>query len=680
MGRSGIGWAAQHGWRKRFVAGSLLLLLTVTAASQADAKQEKGIGKRTLIQRIVEGKQFGDVVDSGEEPFFQLKTGPGEPFIRREDLAEAEGGRGDRRRSLAYFAQLTDFQLADEESPARVEFLDSDPSGTARSSWRPQEAFHPFAIDESLREVNSLATSPVRQGNGKSAKLHSAILTGDQADNQQFNETLWVRQLIEPGSSLDPGSGVNNYGAGGCDAVAQTALRQKNLDNEPNYVGVQDYEDFRRQEDYYDPDEPAGEFSNWPRYHGLMDRAQEPFITTGLKVPTYVVNGNHDSLMQGNEDANKAFEDIATGCFKVAASTSPSTLPVPDLGHLLTPAAGEFVPPDPKRRIVSKGEIRNIFSDGKQKDDHGFAFVDPEEDGPGAANGTAWYYAWNPKPGLRFIAIDTVSEGGNVQDSSEGNIDNPQFQWLRRELERASEKGKLIVLFGHHPVRSLISETPDENAPQCAGGYNEDGEYVGPDRDTQPRHNHAVNPGCDADDRPSTPLHHGDDLVELLHEFPHAIAYVPGHTHENRVTPFPDGDGGGFWELNTSAVADWPQQHRLIDLMDNRDGTLSIFSFVADHESHIGIPEPGRANPFSRRDLGALGRTFSFNDPQSERHEGSEGDPEDRNVELLIDDPRDDEQQQTAPRQSTSGGEDEPPIDMEVPSGGELPPLPDVGL
>ena len=54
----------------------------------------------------------------------------------------------------------------------------------------------------------------------------------------------------------------------------------------------------------------------WPAYPGLMDRAQLPFTPAGLDVPSYVTNGNHDGLVQGNEDGNAAFEDIATGCFK----------------------------------------------------------------------------------------------------------------------------------------------------------------------------------------------------------------------------------------------------------------------------------------------------------------------------------------------------------------------------
>src|SRR5947207_3314992 len=80
----------------------------------------------------------------------------------------AKPGREQRRRSLTYFAQLSDFQLADEESPARVEVLDGVNSFFG-AAWRPQEALMPYTIDASIRQVDSHLRSPFKQGNGKRA-------------------------------------------------------------------------------------------------------------------------------------------------------------------------------------------------------------------------------------------------------------------------------------------------------------------------------------------------------------------------------------------------------------------------------------------------------------------------------------------------------------------------------
>ena len=80
------------------------------------------------------------------------------------DLAAPKPGRERRRVSLAYFGQISDFQLADEESPARVEFLDPDPSGTASSAWRPQEALQVHQVDRVDPRDEPLPVEPVAAG------------------------------------------------------------------------------------------------------------------------------------------------------------------------------------------------------------------------------------------------------------------------------------------------------------------------------------------------------------------------------------------------------------------------------------------------------------------------------------------------------------------------------------
>jgi Ca2+-binding RTX toxin-like protein len=580
--------------------------------------------------------------------FETLVEGPGSPrVVRTLPTASALAGREDRRRSLVYLAQLTDFQLADEESPARVEFADRGPN----AAYRPQEAFEPWAIDYSFRQLNQFTpASPHPQGGGARAPMDLALVTGDQSDNQQFNETLWVRQLIEGGEPLTPNSGIkSDYAECRPENRAELLARETagEIPDEPTYMGVQDYDDLGFQApDFYDPDEPFGpQYGTFPTWQGLMDRAQSlTFTPVGLRrggapVPTYLSNGNHDGLVQGNENAIKAFEDIATGCFKAAASTG--TLPIgpnPDPNQLFSPGIGFAVrPDDPGRRFVDRVELKRIYSSGIQEDDHGFAFVDPAE--LAASGFSATYWVHDLKPGIRFVSIDTVSDGGVVQESSEGNVDDPQWQWLHGVLDRAEQDGKLVVVFGHHPIRSLVSHVPDEAAQPCSGHYDSNGSYSSPDE-----HGHDANPGCDLDPRESTPVHDGEELRALLSEHSNIVAYVAGHTHENKVLPCgsEDGcpDGGNWWELNTAAVADWPQQSRLIEVMDNNDGTLSIFGTLTDPGGPLAVPESGTpATGFGNDELASISHAVTFNDPQL--GDGTaEGAAQDQNVELLVDDPR----------------------------------------
>ena len=566
-------------------------------------------------------------------------------YLVRDPLGIAQGGREQRRRSLAYVTQMTDFQLADEESPARVEFADHG----ASSAWRPQEAMGPFALEATVRQINHFtAASPVPQADGSGNPMDFSLITGDQADNQQRNETLWVRDILEGGGSFNFNSGstdpatYTSPASPSCAAlVAQEGGVQGAIAEAAGYTGVQDYDDYDEGANpyYYDPDDVRGSWaaSGWPTYTGLMDRAQQLAISpAGLNAPFYVTNGNHDVLVQGNEDANQTFEQIATGCEKALGTTqtlTPSGSGDPDPNALTTPSQSMLVPPDERRQFVSKLQIKDIYGASGQDNAHGFGYVDPQENA--ASNGAASYYAWDPAetPGVRFISIDTNSEGGVVEQSSSGNIDDPQFRWLERELAAATQAGKLIVLFGHHPVRSLTSNAPDELASPCT---------------VNDEHGHDVNPGCDIDPRQSAPLHQGsttppgagESFVSLLGRYPNVVGYVAGHTHENNIDPFTRPDGSVWWSIETSAVIDWSQQSRLIELMDNRDGTLSIFGTIVDHASPGTAPAPGSAAGFGVGELASIGRTFAYNDPQGGPSGGGGGSDEDQNVELLVRDPR----------------------------------------
>jgi uncharacterized repeat protein (TIGR01451 family) len=204
-----------------------------------------------------------------------------------------------------------------------------------------------------------------------------------------------------------------------------------------------------------------------------------------------------------------------------------------------------------------------------------------------------------------------------------------------------------VVIFGHHPVGSLTFPNPDETAPACTAADS----VAGPP-DTLPPHDHDtpphdVNPGCDLDPRPSAPIHlgttnaGGESFVSLLDRFPNVIAYVAGHTHRHNLDVFErTSEDSAWWSIETSAVVDWPTQSRLIEVMDNRDDTLSIFGTVIDHASDATAPPDGSAAGFDANQLASIGRTLSYNDPQGGPPGGEGAEPGDRNAELLLFDPR----------------------------------------
>lgn len=606
-------------------------LATVAAAIPAVAIADPA-GKSTTRETIVRASGGG---------FVELRTRPGESHLVRTELTKPKSGRAQRRRSLLMFAQVTDPQVVDEMSPARIELV--DPAGAPlTAAHRPQEALGAWAFDAVVRNVNANRTSTIKPGKGARGRVRFAISTGDLADNQQHNETTWVRTVLD-GGRLDPHSGKAISAANPCpSATPEQVAAMNQAVAERRYTGVQDYGDYpgvtpdSRYAGFWDPDRAAptggGLYPSFPRYPGLLDRAQQPFTAAGLKVPWYAAFGNHDALVQGNAPASiSLIQTFSVGCLKpfptqgldpasVAGQTESqifSRLTDPAfLGPLL--AGGRLVPPDPDRRFLSKSDFKRALG-GKDRN-RGFGYQSSKV--RQATRGAMGYYAFNPSKGIRMIVLDTIAEGGGA----DGNLDHPQYRWLESELK--AHRDKLVLLSSHHTLETLDNDTPDEEAGACTA---------------------TLTVGCDADPQRSTPLHLGTtgkaNVKSLILKYPNVIAYVNGHTHRNEVIAHRKSGGrGGFFEINTASHIDWPQQSRTIEIMDNDDGTLSLFGTILDSAAPVKTPNPGTAgSAMSNTQLGSLARRLAANDPQSaattDNFDGR-GLRRDRNVELVIPDPR----------------------------------------
>jgi Calcineurin-like phosphoesterase len=602
---------------KRCKAVLLLAAVMALLGGGATAKSEPA-GRSTLDETIGLQAHGGLLVPV---------PGPGAGFaLRTSGSVRVASARSHRRRSLAFFAQLTDAQLADEMSPARLEFL--RPTTPFLGLWRPHEALGPQTFDQAVRNVNANALSRVSDGTGRRARLQFAIVTGDLSDNHQHNEIGWGVRLLE-GGRIDPFSGARIGPGNRCPGAPRGVVRRLNRAVAARrYTGVQDRDDWRgrppgTQGAFYDPDAPRGSFGALPRYPGLLERAQRPFRAEGLAMPWYATRGNHDAFVQGFVGA-RGNAAIATGCRKVMPVARPPAAPrVPhgwdSMRRLLARGRFEWVPPDPRRRFVSPQAFKRLHR--RTDRGHGFAMVAPGE--RRRSRGAASYYAWSPRRGLRVIALDTIAEGGG----STGNLDHPQYLWLRRQLTQAQRRDQLVVVYGHHSLETMRNPRPDEHAGPC-----------GP-----------AQLGCDQDARRSTPVHLGQrgraSLRALLLRFPNVILFVTGHVHYNRVFPHFRRGGTGFWQVTTASHMSYPQQTRLIELMDNGDGTLSIFGTVLDTAAPTVVPAAGTpAATMSNAQLGSISRLLGANvrgarSAAAATASGAGAQPA-GNVELVLRDPR----------------------------------------
>jgi hypothetical protein len=142
----------------KVVVSIAMLVAAAVGAAGALAAPSDTEGLATTEQRVV---------PAAPGAFRFLQLGPGESHLVREELGTANPGRVQARISLVYFGQLTDFQLADEESPARVEVIDplATPLGLPfEAAWRPWEALNPHIDEAMVRQMNQFtAREPDRR-------------------------------------------------------------------------------------------------------------------------------------------------------------------------------------------------------------------------------------------------------------------------------------------------------------------------------------------------------------------------------------------------------------------------------------------------------------------------------------------------------------------------------------
>jgi metallophosphoesterase (TIGR03767 family) len=336
------------------------------------------------------------------------------------------------------------------------------------------------------------------------------------------------------------------------------------------YEGVQASGDLN----YWHPDPKVQDLYKtqfgFPDASGFLEKALNEFNAVGAGFPWFTCYGNHDGLAQGNASANPAFEDIGTGGTKVIGPP-PGANPCSEFAGPAATGPSQPTTPDPDRRYVSKREWieKHLKSQGLPMG-HGLSPKNAEEN--------ILYYT-SDVGAVRWIVLDTVNPGG----FSEGSIGQRQLDWLRERLAEAQKERKLVMLFSHHGPRSLENpvQSPDPLDPETN----------------------------------DLPRHQRDAVLEVVNAFTCVIAWVNGHTHSNVITP-----QASWWDIGTAAHIDWPPQSRLVEVVDNNDGTLSIFTTIVDHDD-----DP----------IASFARELTGNDPQAGFSYGT-GKPEDRNTELLL--------------------------------------------
>ncbi|HLJ68118.1 MAG TPA: TIGR03767 family metallophosphoesterase [Chloroflexota bacterium] len=514
-----------------------------------------------------------DIATGTRGSYRRLVFGPPEERIGRRDLL-SDGTPGGRGESLLQFVQLSDLHTVDVESPGRFEFMEqfagvSDAFHLVLPAHRSHELLHTHAVDALFRAVNEIGGS-----RSTGAPLRLVICTGDLTDNVQGNELERFFALI------------------GGETVAPTreagAYRGVQASDWPNPL-------------YWHPDPLVDDLKRgwgFPTYPGLLERASQPFQAAGSRHPWLSVAGNHDLLVLGTALPTAVYERIVTGDAK-AVDLPPDfeverQLPrFVDEPECFLSGPSTPVPADTGRRPLSRRAFLQMHA-ARGAARHGFTPDNVETD-------TA-YYVQDLAPHARLIVLDTTNPAGHYQ----GSLDRSQLAWLEERLlevhsqyfdrdGRLATSGvedRLVVIASHHGLDTLINSRRRDGEERRVLGA---------------------------------------EVEALLHRFPNVALWVNGHVHRHTVTPRPDRSGraAGFWEVTTGSLIDWPGQGRLVELVLNAGGTLSILCTGIDHDAH---PDPRQATADGF--LPALHRELAANDPRLHFIAALEGHPEDRTVAL----------------------------------------------
>lgn len=359
-----------------------------------------------------------------------------------------------------------------------------------------------------------------------------------------------------------------------------------------------------------------------PLHPDLLTLAQVPFVPEGIRYPWYTALGNRDVLAQGNFPPDDAAGQIAVGGEKIIdlaparkekVCEDPSILLDPELTQeILADEETEVraVTADPNRRLLTRKEwMDELFNSAERPGPVGHGLTQRNLD-----EGVA-YYVFEHGP-LAFIVLDTVNPAGFAA----GSIDVPQFEWLDRELRNRSSRyydaannlvegdgeDRLIVIVSHHPLDRLNNPLPDPSGEARV---------------------------------------QGPQLEALLHRFPNVVAHIAGDSQVNNITARPDPErrGGSYWEVTTTSPVAHPMQSRLLEVTDNRDGTISLFSTICDLAAPVNprdVQDPTSGDGVNEEQLAAVARSVAAQDPQR-KPEAAGLAVSDRNAELLLSAPFD---------------------------------------
>lgn len=405
-------------------------------------------------------------------------------------------------------------------------------------------------------------------GPATGAPLAFAMTTGDNTDNNSLCELDWYLTLMS-GGLVAPNSGDPQAYEG----VQNSGLRM-----------------------YWHPEDGAPDADKrvgYPRIEGFLEAALRPVRSPGLALPWYSTVGNHDSLASGAyADRTGFLAEFAVGTRKLY------DIPDPDAVALLARiSGGETADGGALISLLrrEKRRMRTVTADPRRAPFTPLQYLTAHLDSAHTGAGPVGHgytkdnladasldYTFSMGENVIGVSLDTTDHGGHFT----GSVGTGQLRWLERILKE--HRDGYVVLFTHHNSWTMGNKRPDPA-------------------------------------RPGEARHDGNEVVALLRKHRSAVAWINGHSHRNVVLPH-----GSFWEISTASHIDFPQLARVIEIADNKDGTLSLFTTLIESAA----PRETDFTDLSQSGLASLYRELALNAPGSRQDLAGLKDA--RNTELLL--------------------------------------------
>lgn len=144
------------------------------------------------------------------------------------------------------------------------------------------------------------------------------------------------------------------------------------------------------------------------------------------------------------------------------------------------------------------------------------------------------YYSFSPKKGYRVIVLDDVITN---EITSQGYIDEKQYKWLKKELDKA--KNDTALIFMHIPLIEPFAS-------------------------------------------PNHRLRNASQVMGLIESYKNPIGVFQGHYHATRVVQHDN-----VLYVNTPSLVSYPNAFRLISVQNYKDKTVFELKWIETREKTI---------------------------------------------------------------------------------------------